>query len=362
MTETPKRFTLRDLPLAARITLSAFLISIGLGYFSALVQLHFQHSSLNGSPLPTPDDIVERFAGVPNFLTNRNLKPGDQPVSKLERLIMAPEVGLPFNGSGTMSPAFYLKSKDFVNQITKNPGIEPKLREERAGEQLALKAWINADPAEREAAFKKDAFPLPVELQGKPITTKLVADGKVKVASIFEERCASCHGAAGQQGKVALAEYADIAKYLVVPKVGGKSTRQMSEVSLTQSTHVHLLSFSVLWMLTGLIFAFSSYPGWLRLIVSPIVLIAQVVDVCCWWLARLDGVGPYFALAIIGTGTIVGLGLVLQIVLSLFNMYSWKGKAVLLVLFAGAGFGGFILYNNVIEPTLAHRARQVAKE
>ena len=63
----------------------------------------------------------------------------------------------------------------------------------------------------------------------------------------------------------------------------------------------------MLWMLTGLIFAFSSYAKWFRCILAPLVLLAQVADVSCWWLARLHGVGPYFALAIIGTGTVVGL-------------------------------------------------------
>ena len=28
--------------------------------------------------------------------------------------------------------------------------------------------------------------------------------------------------------------------------------------------------------------------GWVRVLVAPIVLIAQVADVSCWWLARID--------------------------------------------------------------------------
>ena len=41
-----------------------------------------------------------------------------------------------------------------------------------------------------------------------------------------------------------------------------------------------------------------------RLIVSAF---EQVADVLCWWLARLPDVGPYFAVAILGTGAIVGV-------------------------------------------------------
>ena len=38
-------WTLHKLPLAARMSLACFLISVGVGYFSALVQLHFQHAA-----------------------------------------------------------------------------------------------------------------------------------------------------------------------------------------------------------------------------------------------------------------------------------------------------------------------------
>ena len=87
----------------------------------------------------------------------------------------------------------------------------------------------------------------------------------------------------------------------------------------------------------------------MRCVLSPLVLIAQVIDVACWWLARLEPpAGPYFALAIMGTGAVVGLGLVLQIMLSLLNMYGRKGKLVLVLLFlAGAGLFG-LAYVKVI--------------
>jgi hypothetical protein len=42
-TSTP-RFLLRDLSLSSRLVLSVFLLSVGLGYMAALIQLHFQHA------------------------------------------------------------------------------------------------------------------------------------------------------------------------------------------------------------------------------------------------------------------------------------------------------------------------------
>ena len=117
----------------------------------------------------------------------------------------------------------------------------------------------------------------------------------------------------------------------------------------------------MLWALTGFVFAFTRYPFAIRVALAPIVLIAQVLDIGCWWLARLDPpVGPYFALAIMGTGGIVGLGLILQIVLSLWDLYSRRGRLFLLLLFlTGGGLFG-LAYVKVIEPQLQAERKIVA--
>ncbi len=326
--DAPFRITLRELPLPVRLVLSLFLLAVGLGYFSALVQLHFQNAS-RGEPMPTPNDVVEIFSGVENWPVQMPAPP--KPVSKMEKLIMAPE-DLPHNGSGTMGFAFFGKK------------LPPAKRPEREGERLAVQAWIDAPDERRKEAYDSDAFPLPASLADHPITKNYLEDGNVRVKSLIQARCEKCHGEEGKTGKIKLADYSDFADVLKVPPVGHTS-RQMSLEHLTQTTHLHLLSFCVLWTLTGLIFAFSSYPRWFRCVLGPIVLLAQVADVSCWWLARLEGVGPYFALVIIGTGIVVGIGLALQIVLSLFNMYRCmcRAKIVLLLLFGGGRRGRALL-------------------
>ncbi|HTU22374.1 MAG TPA: hypothetical protein VMG10_30320 [Gemmataceae bacterium] len=364
--------SLRELPLPVRLTLSVFLLAVGAGYLAALVQLHFQHAS-RGNPLPTPDDVVERFTGIPNFWSGK--KDGEpaagppRPVCQLERVIMGPEKGLPFNGSGSMAKVFFMGDRKFKNQIDANPQREPELRVEREGERRALQAWINSPPDEREKAYTDDSFPLPESLAKHPITKKFLNKDKVTVRSILEARCLKCHESEEGQGKADLSSYETLAKYMELPKpVQGadgkiivKSSRQMSVEKLTQSTHLHALSIAVLFTLTGLVFALSSYPVWIRCFLAPLVLLVQVVDVSCWWLARLDGIGPYFALAIMGTGAIVGTGLMLQIVLSLFNMYRWPGKVVLLMLFAATIAGGVALTPQVRE-YLKQEVPQIAAE
>ncbi len=361
----PARFTLRHLPLPAKLVVSAFLISVGVGYFSALVQLHMQHGSRDGNPLPTPDDVVEHFSGLKRF--DADAMPS---VSKIHGLINGdPEGGF---SKANMAIAFYAKSTGYAKEIEAREGGKDAVDAERDGERKALTAWLQLATAARKKAFEANAFELPGELQGQPITAGFLKDdGKtVEVQNLFEARCLKCHGAGGSN-KPEMDTYAKLEPLTVTPQldkvvaIGGpwvRSTKQSTLEGLTQSTHAHLLSFSMLFGLTGLIFAFTSYHGLFRGLLGPVVLVAQLADISCWWLARLEYYGPAFAQAILATGGVVGLGLALQIVLSLFNMYGTKGKAVLLLLalVAMTAFGTLVVM--VIEPTLtAERLKKPAE-
>lgn len=345
------RFCLRQLPLPAKLVISLFLLTVGLGYFSAMVQLHMRHSSRNGEPLPSAGDVVEIFSGLKKA-------PADgvpKPMSRIEFLVSGRTEGEMTKES--MAPAFFGKSGAKYVKAIEARGKET-VDAEREGDRQSMKAWVNADPEVRKNAYDFDSFALPPAFTGKPLTSDYFdkESKTLKIKTLIEERCLRCHGG---DKPPELDEYVKLEKYLAVPKAdevlpGGwiRSSRQTSVDALTQSTHAHLLSFAMLFTLTGLIFSFTTYPTLVRGVLGPIVLLAQVADISCWWLARLDGVGPYFAMAILGTGGIVGLGLILQILLSLFNMYGSKGKLlVALVLFGGAAGMG-LLALKVIEPQL----------
>lgn len=339
MTPSP-RFTLRDLPLAARLTLAAFLIAVGLGYASALVQLHFQHAT-PGRALPGMDDVIRKFHGDPDAAHR---------VSTLQRLIETPgHENVPFTGSGSMARAFTTKSSDFTSETRKRSKAE--VEREREGERLALLAFVKNGLNKEH--FEADALPKPVELVEHPLTADFMnADGTVKIKAIFTERCVRCHQPDGDDTKAAkfpLDKWEQIQEYARIDATSGA----MSLPALTQSTHAHLLTFAVLWAVTGLVIAFSSYPAWIRNWLAPIVLVAQVADIACWWLARLEGdIGVMFAMAIMVTGGIVGLGVALQIVLGLFDLFSAAGKTVLVILFLAAGVGGYVLMNKAVVPQL----------
>jgi hypothetical protein len=338
----PRLFRIDDLPLVPRLVIAAFLISVGIGYFSALVQLHFQAAS-PGKLLPDMDDAARIYNGDPHGK------------SQLERVLTEPE-NLPFNGSGTMRPAFTSRSVGWKGAINRKARekkadlrqAEKDVRAERDGERLGLVEWVRAGAPAK--AYEDDSFPLPESLKDHPLTDKFKGEDEnhrptLLVRSVLHDRCAHCHSESGRVSDAPLDSYEDVKAYCEVETHG----HGMSLTKLAQTTHVHLLGFAMLYGLTGFIFAFTRYPGWLRFLIAPLPLLAQVVDISCWWLARYD---PAFAHTITITGGIVAAGLFLHIVLGLFGLFRWRGWIVLLLLFGLAGFGGYLLKEKVIGPYL----------
>lgn len=365
---TSRSFTLRDLPLAARLTLALFLMSVGIGYVSALVQLHFQHAS-PGELLPTPDDAVRVFSGPI----------GDKPKSKIEQLLPESDQGK-MNGQGQMTSAFTKRSEDWSEALSdrakklakerggkpKDPAIkeaaEAEVRQERDTERLAMIAWVQKGAKEEE--YEADRFSLPDDLANRPITAKYLVENNgqpaqprmVKIKTLFQERCATCHQDGGEAQNFPLTSLAEIKKYTPV-----KTASAMSLEKLAQTTHVHLLGFSMLYGLTGLILAFSSYPRFARVLLCPLPLLVQVVDISFWWLARLpEPHGPMFARGIVVSGAVVAVGLLLHIVLGLLDLFSKKAWLVLLLLFAAAGYGGYVAKERVIDPFIAQEKTPAA--
>jgi mono/diheme cytochrome c family protein len=359
-------YSLRDLPLPAKVVVSVFLMAVGLGYTSAMVQLHFQDSK-SGKPMPTVADVILKYTGKKWFETDP-----PAPVSKLERLVMGDtSADAVFNGTGSMAPAFFSKdpttgAKKYANLIKATPDKKAEIDARRDGERHVVRAWLNAPPDARRAAYEADNFVPPEGQAPKAIDPDWKGEGGYKVKSILDARCVACHGKGGPQESFPLETYAQLEKYMTVPAVatvppGGGWVRveePMSMDKLTQTTHTHLLSFAMLFSLTGLAFAFSSYPKAARLILAPWVTLAVVADVSLWWLARLsEEWGPYFAMGIIGTGGAAGMGLAGQIVLSLFSMYGARGKAVLVGLFLLGGAAGGLVFLNKIQPALIEKER-----
>jgi hypothetical protein len=359
-------FTLRSLPFAARLTLAAFLVSVGVGYASALVQLHFQHAA-PGNMLPTKDDVRKIYNGAQ-----------ERPACKIERLVLADE-SLTLNGTGQMSAAFTTQTSGWKQEIRKRAqqltesrrdipdAIKAKaeeiLRKERHGERFALVAWIRAGAD--EMSYNEDSFCLPDDLADQPITEdylvkdandKPVLPRRILIHSLINDRCGKCHtkGAHPQAGSYPLDEYAKLKPYLTV-----KQSDAISKEKLAQTTHVHLLGFSMLYGLTGLFFALTSYPGIVRVLIAPLPLAAQVLEISCWWLARLN---PLYADAIAIFGGIVAVGLLIHILFGLWDLFGKGGKLVLFLMFIGFVVGGLVAKDRISNYLELEKAGASAQE
>src|SRR5881398_554427 len=100
---TSPRFRLRALPVELRLVLAAFLVLAAAGYAAALVQVHHQAAG-PGELLPGPDRVRQTYSG-----------PAEAPRSRIERLLEADHG--PFNGTGTMRPAFTTQSRGWAKLI-----------------------------------------------------------------------------------------------------------------------------------------------------------------------------------------------------------------------------------------------------
>ncbi len=352
MTEPSHKFSLIDLPLPARLVLATFLITVGIGYLSALVQLRVQHASA-GQTMPGPEEVRRTFYG-------------ETGKSQLERLLTAP-MSEPFNSTGSMVGAFldpeHTNLFRDVNALLKADkkltpdAAEEMIRQKRNGERLALVEWIRKGADAKSYAGNNyelsDELAAQLKLPGDDplITEKFIASKAndkpaVKIQSIIQIRCVKCHspGASGPGSEYPLNTYPDLEVYSTPEKSAG-----MSLPKLAQSTHVHMLGFAVLWCLTGLIFACTNLPGLARAIFGPWPLIAQVADIACWWLAGQD---PKFADVILITGALVGVGVTVQILGSSLCLFRKSGRLVmiLVLILVAVGVAGF--YLKVVEPRL----------
>jgi hypothetical protein len=313
---------------------------------------------------PLPDELRNQPITKEYVVTTEQASPP----SLLERVLTEPE-NKPFSGEGSMRPAFTTKSGSW-KKIIKERG-EAEVRNEREGERLAFLSWIHSGAGKE--AYEEDRYLLPPDLAKHAISEDFVADdpkGKVfKIKTLIDTRCVRCHaeGAPGKAGKVMLDSYEGVKAYSEpdvppVPTPAGpyvklhtliqdrcvrchtkddpvndkashapletyeevaayatpQTAAGMPIRGLAQTTHVHLLGFAMLFALTGLMFSFTSYPFWMRAVFGPFTLVAQVIDISCWWLGRLDAV---FAQVILVTGALVALGLLVQILGSLVNLF-----------------------------------------
>ena len=144
------------------------------------------------------------------------------------------------------------------------------------------------------------------------IHTGATKKGYAAVAPIFKNNCMSCHNPQINRSLPPLAGY-DAIKKLVKTDTGEDI------VSLARVSHIHLFGISLIFMLTGGIFALSETPIWLRVALVVIPYLTIIMDIGSWWLTKyLD---PTFAYVVLIGGAGMGLALAVQIFIPLWEMW-----------------------------------------
>lgn len=140
--------------------------------------------------------------------------------------------------------------------------------------------------------------------------------GYEKVRPLIEENCVSCHSPDSGYSVPPLTRYEEVHKMAQVDL--GESIRALSRVS-----HIHLFGMSFIFMFTGIIFAFSEIPSYLRLGIIGLPFLAIWMDIGSWWFTKYR---PIFAYTVIIGGALMGIALAAQILVPLWEMWMKKGR------------------------------------
>ena len=135
-----------------------------------------------------------------------------------------------------------------------------------------------------------------------------------QVQPILESSCTSCHSAEAAVAGVITASYADLKPLLAQDT--GKSWPRLVALS-----HTHVLSTLAAIFILVFIFSFSRYPQVLKGIVMVFSVLAILVDVGSWWMAKLS---PALAVLVLLGGLALAVSFLALIVLSFVDL--WFGK------------------------------------
>jgi hypothetical protein len=136
-------------------------------------------------------------------------------------------------------------------------------------------------------------------------------EGYSQVEPIFATNCVSCHMANATS-------IPPLTSYEAVQKVAQADTGA-SIADLARVSHIHLFGISIIFLLTGAIFALSETPIWVRVFLVVVPYLTILIDIGSWWFTKyLD---PAFAYVVIGGGACMGLALAGQILIALWEMW-----------------------------------------
>ena len=140
------------------------------------------------------------------------------------------------------------------------------------------------------------------------------ADYAGNIASIVEQRCASCHGGSNPHIPT-LTSFAGINKMT-------EMDHGMDIFTLVRVSHIHLFGITFIFFLIGSIFCHSYIkPQWIKCVVLGVPFLAILADIFSWYLTK---VYEPFAWVVMISGAFMGLAFAIQILVSLYQLWLYK--------------------------------------
>jgi len=138
------------------------------------------------------------------------------------------------------------------------------------------------------------------------------------VRPIFAKHCVVCHNSASGPNML------DLSGYAGVKQVADIDTG-VSLHSLMKASHIHLFGIALVALGIGLIFRFALLPPWFQHTLTLMPFIAIFTDILAWFLTKWD---PVYAYTVMIAGGLLGLSWVLQITISLYQIWFLRYRVV----------------------------------
>ena len=213
-------------------------------------------------------------------------------------------------GIGYLAALAYLFLVDVEPHASKGQGVVEGIAEKYHGRPTLLETALQGAMSDRIGGPDKRRILQWVRAGAK-------ADDFSTIKPILDANCVGCHSASSNVQKKSGGPVPSFETYEGLAALAdvdtGPTIAQLAKVS-----HVHLFGISIIFLLTGFIFAHSETPAWFRIGLIVVPYAAILADVGSWWLTKWD---TFFAVVVIVGGALMGLSLACQILLSLWEMW-----------------------------------------
>lgn len=136
------------------------------------------------------------------------------------------------------------------------------------------------------------------------------------VAPILNKNCIMCHSPDSGMNLPPLTNYEEVMKVT-------QSDTGASIQSLVRVSHIHLFGIAFILFFVGRIFILCEMKPVVKRVMVLIPFFAILLDILSWYVTKIV---PGFAIVVVLSGALMGLSLVGQILVALYQMWFYKPK------------------------------------